>query len=66
MHLLFSALRKAIDEAAKDRGIESYKIVWKHNARGEFFIGVVTTDPRFARDKLETARERTAVKPRRD
>jgi len=55
MHLLFAALRKAIDEAAKDRGIEDYRIVWKHNARGEFFIGIVTTDQRFARDRFENA-----------
>jgi hypothetical protein len=64
VNLLFQALRAAIDEAVKARGIENYSVVWKHNAKGDFFIGITTRDPRLSREKLETSGGRE--KPRRD
>ncbi|MEP7247156.1 MAG: hypothetical protein ABI885_26210 [Gammaproteobacteria bacterium] len=65
MNLLFAALRTAIDEAAKGRGLENFRISYKWNATGEFVIAVITSDPRLAQEKLETARERALTKPRR-
>jgi hypothetical protein len=37
VNLLCQALRAAIDEAVKARGIENYSVVWKHNAKGDFY-----------------------------
>jgi len=66
MNLLFQALRQAIDDAAKGRGLADHQVVWKHRADGAFFIGIVSRDPRLSQEKLESARERALTKPRRD
>jgi hypothetical protein len=66
MNLLFAALRNAIDEAAKGRGFNDYRIMWKHNTAGDLVMAVITNNRRLTQEKLETARERSLTKPRRD
>ena len=63
MNLLLAALRQAMDDAARERGVESYRVVWKHNGNGDFFIGITTSDPRFAAAKIEPRRAKE-FKPR--
>jgi len=66
MNLLFNALRIAIDEACKGRGLDRYRLDHRFNAKGELVLAVITSDPRLAADKLGVTPVRKDDKPRRD
>jgi hypothetical protein len=53
MNLLLQALLTAVEEAARGRGLQSFRVLWKHNARGQMVVAIVTDDTRLAKEKLE-------------
>ena len=55
MNLLLQALLVAVEEAARGRDLKSFRIDWKHNAKGQCVIAIITDDPRVTREKLGPA-----------
>jgi hypothetical protein len=65
MNLLLQALLQAVDDAARGRDLQRYTVRWKHNARGQCVIAILTDDPRLSSEKL-TPRPNGYRPPRRD
>jgi hypothetical protein len=53
MNLLLQALLVAVEDAARGRGLQKCRVLWKHNARGQMVVAIITDDPRLTREKLE-------------
>jgi hypothetical protein len=54
LNLLLNALLRAVKEAAQGRDLESFRVLWKHNDKGECVVAIITSDPRLAREKLDS------------
>jgi hypothetical protein len=65
VNLLLQALLVAVGDAARGRGLQSFRVLWKHNARGQMVVAIVTDDTRLAKEKLEP-RPNGYRPPRRD
>lgn len=65
MNLLLQALLMAVEDAAKGRGLQNFRVLWKHNAQGQMVVAIVTEDARLTREKLEP-RPNGYRPPRRD
>jgi hypothetical protein len=53
MNLLLRALLQSVEDAARDRGLEKFRVLWKHNEHGQCVVAIVTDDERLAPEKLE-------------
>ena len=53
MNLLLQALLVAVEEAARGRGLQKFRVLWKHNAQGQMVVAIVTDDSRLSKEKLE-------------
>jgi hypothetical protein len=53
MNLLLSALLVAVERAADERGLESFRVKWKFNGAGELVVAVIVRDTRLTAEKLE-------------
>jgi len=54
MNLLFGALKRAIDEVARERGLKHFRVSHKRNAKGELVIALIISpeEPLLGPDKV--------------
>jgi hypothetical protein len=62
MKLLVNALKNAIDDLAKKKGLENYRVAYKVNTRGEIVIALILPAERDpippTREEIKRSRER--------